>query len=119
MKTNNNKAYRLIRKLSCEKCCEPKYTNVIANEFTSQVLLNLKIAKLKLNSGEKIIRDTSHETSFFDIYFTIEKLNTDIKIMRKGKTARVDDIQTEQIRNIEPRAREWLLNMYNVCTDQM
>jgi len=47
MKTNSNKAWRLIRKLNCEKRKEPTYTNVTANEIASQLLLNSKSVKLK------------------------------------------------------------------------
>jgi len=79
----------LIRKLNCEKRDEPTYTNLTTNEVASQLFLNSKIAKLKLNSKEKILRDTSHETSLFHVHFTIEELNTDIKIMEKRKAAGV------------------------------
>jgi len=85
MRTNSNKAWRRIRKLNNEKRNEPIYTNMTANEVVSQLLLNSKTGKLKSKSRDKIIRHTSHETSLFDDHFTIEELNTGIKIMKKRK----------------------------------
>lgn len=55
------------------------------------------------------------ETSPFDVY--LEELNTDNKIMKKGKVAGVDDIRVNK--KHETRARELLLNMNNECINQM
>lgn len=44
----------------------------------------------------------NHETKIFDILFKIEELNSGIQIMKKGKTAGVDDVLMEQINTLDP-----------------
>lgn len=50
---------------------------------------------------------------------SISQLKNGIKIMKTGKKGGVADIRKEQITNMGPRFREWLLNMYNECMDQI
>ena len=50
--------------------------------------------------------------------FTMEELDAAICIAKAGKAAGLDDIMTEQIKNLGPASKNWLLSMYNNCLER-
>lgn len=49
MKQNSSNAWRLIRKLNCEKRTEHKYTNITANEIAHQIFVSGKLRGVMVN----------------------------------------------------------------------
>ena len=50
--------------------------------------------------------------------FTAAELDIGIRLLEKGKApGRLDDIQTELIKQFGPKARDWLLRFFNNCTE--
>ena len=48
---------------------------------------------------------------------TAAELDIGIRVLKNGKAPGLDDIQTELIKQFEPKARDWLLRFFNNCTD--
>ena len=48
--------------------------------------------------------------------FTADELDVGITALKKGKAPGLDDIQTELIKQLGPKARDWLLRFFNSCT---
>ena len=48
--------------------------------------------------------------------FTADELDVGITALKKGKAPGLDDIQAELIKQLGPRARDWLLRFFNSCT---
>lgn len=120
MKQNSSKAWRLIRKLNCEKRSKYQYTNITADEVAHQILINGKAKRLKGKQNNKITRCTQHlENNYMKEPFNSGELANAINKMKSGKAAGPDYIRTEQLKNFGPAAHEWLLQFYNECTKQM
>ncbi|KAL4154014.1 hypothetical protein QTP88_001847 [Uroleucon formosanum] len=117
MKHSSSKAWGLIKKLDCDPS-KPKtrISAVTANQVAHQLLINgrtnIKKEKKKNHryisdgkqcEGESILRD----------YFSPLELQTAIDELKNKKAAGVDDICTEQIKNLGPIAKKWLLDLFN------
>ncbi|KAI0239735.1 putative RNA-directed DNA polymerase from transposon BS [Lamellibrachia satsuma] len=48
--------------------------------------------------------------------FTADELDVGITALKKGKAPGLDNIQTELIKQLGPKARDWLLRFFNSCT---
>ena len=120
MKRNSSKSWRIIRKLNCEKRSKYQYTIIIADDVAHQILINGKTKRSKGKQNNKIIRCTQHlENNYMKEPLNSGELANAINKMKSGKAAKPDDIRTEQLKNFEPAAHEWLLQFYNECTKQI
>ncbi|KAI0212708.1 putative RNA-directed DNA polymerase from transposon BS [Lamellibrachia satsuma] len=64
-------------------------------------------AENTITLGEEMINSISEER---------HELDVDITALKKGKAPGLDDIQTKLIKQLGPKARDWLLRFFNSCT---
>jgi len=118
MKQNSSKAWRLIRKLNCEKRSEHQYTNITVDEIAHQVLINGKAKRLKGKQNNKITRDIQQQdNNYMEEPFNLDELTNAIKKMKSGKAA--EPYRTaEKFRTHNPRmagSSSSTMNVQNRC----
>jgi len=107
MKQNSSKAWRLIRKLNCEKRTEHQYTNITANEVAHKIVKSRKAKRRNGKQNHKITRVTQQqENNCMEELFNQDELTNAIKKIKSGKAAGPDDIRTEQLKNFGPATLE-------------
>ena len=112
---NSKKAWSTIRKL-CDDPCKPKqHCNTTANQVAHQLLLNGRVP----NRQQKVRLDRQRypDDPGFTRAFTAAELDIGIRVLKKGKSPGLDNIQTELIKQFGPKARDWLLRFFNNCTE--
>ena len=114
MTHNSKKAWSTIRKL-CDDPCKPKqHCNTTANHVAHQLLLNGRAPNRQ--PKERLDRQRYPDDPGFTRAFTAAELDIGIRVLKNGKAPGLDDIQTELIKQFEPKARDWLLRFFNNCT---
>lgn len=63
----------------------------------------------------KFKMDMSNNTSDFNKPFEMDELNKAIGVMKNRKAAGIYGIMIEQIKQLGPIAKNWVLNMFNNC----
>jgi len=118
MTQNSKKAWSTIKKLNSDKNPQASLAAVTPNEVATQLLLNGKPLNKERGHRKKMKEEMENvmlesEDEFAD--FTISELEDAIKLLKPGKAAGLDGITTEVIRNFGPKAKAWLLQMFNTC----
>ena len=49
--------------------------------------------------------------------FTAAEVDIGIRVLKNGKAAGLENIQTELIKQFGPKARDWLFRLFNYCTE--
>lgn len=95
---------------------QPKeHINITPDQIANKLLMNGKTKGKKNLVKFKI--DTNNNTSDFNVPFELGEMNEAIKIMKNKKAAGIDGIMTEQIKQLGPVAKKWLLNIFNNCIE--
>lgn len=114
---NSKNAWSTIKKLNSEETKKNRcITAVTPNQIAHQLVImenqttgkNTEQIRKKINS---LLQNTQPTFPLF----TAEELDIAMKTMKTGKTAGLDDINTEQIKHFGPRARQLLLRLFNHC----
>ena len=108
----SKKAWSTIRKL----CDDPCNLQATANQMAHQLLLNGRVP----NRQPKVRLDRQRyaDDPGFTRAIIAAELDIGIRLLEKGKApGRLDDIQTELIKQFGPKARDWLLRFFNNCTE--
>ena len=90
-------------------------TQPTANQVAHQLLLNYKTRTSEKRQKAAKYPEGNEELSQ---PFTMEELDAAIYKVKAGKAAGLDDIMTEQIKNLGPVAKQWLLAMNNNCMER-
>ena len=116
MTHNSKKAWSLLRKLGNDPTKGTTHPPVSANDVAHQLLLN---GKGNPNHKERPIRkEPSQNDDNCGKYtpdFTLDELNTGIKLLVNGKATGLDDIGSELIKQFGPKTLIWLLGFLNRC----
>jgi len=91
-----------------EKQQPKEHINITPDQIAHKLLINGK------TKGTKTKLNMTNNTSDFNKPFEIAELNKAIGVMKNRKAA---GIMTEQIKQLGPKAKEWLLNMFNNCIE--
>ncbi|XP_030759384.1 uncharacterized protein LOC115884825 [Sitophilus oryzae] len=108
-------AWNLIKKLDGDPKLSKAPANVTPNQVANQLLLNGKFNSKRQKT--KIKRLIPTENTNFQKSFTMKELNNGINTMKNGKAAGNDDMCVEQIKNVGPGTKEWILKLFNVCRE--
>ncbi|KAL4132721.1 hypothetical protein QTP88_009830 [Uroleucon formosanum] len=115
MFNNNNKAWKLIKSMNNEKQQPKEHINITPDQIAHKLLTNGKTKTKGKKTKLKFKMDMKNNTSEFNKPFEMDQLNMVIGVMKNRKAAGIDGIMTEQIKQLGPKANEWLLNMFNNC----
>ena len=107
MTHNSKKAWSTICKLCNHPCKSNQQYNTTANQVAHQLLLNGRVPKKQ--SKVRLDRQMYPGDLGFTRSFTVAELEDGITALKNGKAPGLDDIQTELIRHLGPKARNWLL----------
>ena len=100
-------AWSTIRNI-CDDKCEPKqHCNTTANQVAYQLILNGRVSNRQ--PKERLDRQRYPDDPGFTRAFTIAELDIGIRVLKNGKAPGLDDINTELIKQLGSKAREWLL----------
>ena len=88
------------------------HSNVTADQLTHQLILNATFAKQSKPLLKKPIKENN---SGLTNPFSSKELEKGIKALKQGKTAGLDNICAEQIKQFSHTTCEWLLRFYNNC----
>jgi len=115
MKHSSKKVWGLIKRLKSNFTNAKGLSNVIPNQIAHQLLLNSKTLKYKQEDklNKIIIGNIEKERNHFSRSFDEEEMNTATDTMKLRKTAGLDNIFVEQIRNFGLKAKLWILALYN------
>lgn len=115
MKHSSKKAWGLIKRLNSDPTSVKGLSNVTPDQIAHQLLLNGKPQKLKQEDrpNKRIIRNKEEEGNHLSRPFEEDELNIAIETMKLRKAAGLDNIFVEQIRNFGPKAKRWILALYN------
>ncbi|KAL4100995.1 hypothetical protein QTP88_021016 [Uroleucon formosanum] len=115
MKHSSKKARGLIKRLNSDPTSVKGLSNVTPDQIAHQLLLNGKPQKLKQEDkpNKRIIGNKEKEGNYLSWPFEEDELNIAIETMKLRKTAGLDNIFVEQIRNFGPKAKRWILALYN------
>lgn len=118
MKQNSRRAWKLLKTLKQDKTLPIDQRGTIsANQIAHQLLVNGKTDKKP--PLIKIKRDMANENHTLNDPFTPGELDSAIGTMKVNKSAGLDDIRTEQIKQFGPKTRVWLLNFMNKCVEDL
>jgi len=115
MVKNSNKAWKLIKSMNNEKQQPKEHINITPDQIAHKLLMNGKTKTKGKKTKLKFKMDIKNNTSDFNKPFEMDELNMAIGVMKNRKAAGIDGIMTEQIKQLGPKAKEWLLNMFNNC----
>ena len=107
---NSNRAWSLIRKLSNDPRKADQHVNVTPNQVAHQLILNGKVPNRQRQNKIKRCGQENHD---FADDFTIIELQNSLKHLKNGKTAGLDNILTEEIKNFGPVTMMSVLNLLN------
>jgi len=111
MVKNSNKAWKLIKSMNNEKQQPKEHINITPDQIAHKLLMNGKTKGKKTKLKFKM--DMKNNTSDFNKPFEMDELNMAIGVMKNRKAAGINGVMTEQIKQLGPIAKEWLLNMFN------
>ena len=114
MTHNSKKAWSTIRKLCNDPRKSKQRYNATANQVAHQLLTNGRVPNRQ--PKVRINRQRYPDDPGFTRAFTADELDVGITALKKGKAPGLDDIQTELIKQLGPKARDWLLRFFNSCT---
>ena len=114
MTHNSKKAWSTIRKLCNDPRKSKQHYNTTANQVAHQLLTNGRVPNRQ--PKVRINRQRYPDDPGFTRAFTPDELDVGITALKKGKAPGLDDIQTELIKQLGPKARDWLLRFLNSCT---
>jgi retron-type reverse transcriptase len=117
MTHNSKKAWSNLRKLTGEPPPPTNPGQVSANQVATQLLLNGK----PTSRMPKSTPATANQQDCTDLSkpFTHHELEIAMKSLKNGKAAGIDDLTVEQIKHLGPKARNWLLELYNTCLSSL
>lgn len=98
-----------------EKLHPKEHINNTPDQIAHKLLMNGKTKLKKTKLTFKM--DMKNNTRDFNKPFEIDELNMAIEGMKNRKAAGIDRVMTEQIKQLGPIAKEWLLNMFNNCIE--
>jgi Reverse transcriptase (RNA-dependent DNA polymerase)/Endonuclease-reverse transcriptase len=114
MTHNSRKAWSLIRKLSGDPTERKAIASVTPNQIAHQLLLNGKTSsKCRVNRYPKT--GDSLGLGLLKSPFTPEEMVRALMKMKNGKSPGIDELCTEQVKNLGPMANCWLLDLFNNC----
>ncbi|KAI0221448.1 hypothetical protein LSAT2_027204 [Lamellibrachia satsuma] len=114
MTHNSKKAWSTMRKLCNDPRKSKQHYNTTANQVAHQLLTNGRVPNKQ--PKVRINRQRYPDDPGFTRAFTADELGVGITALKKGKAPGLDDIQTELIKQLGPKARDWLLRFFNSCT---
>ena len=115
MTHTSKKAWPTIRKL-CDDPCKPKqHCNTTANQVAHQVLHNGRVPNRQPRG--RLDRHRYPEDPGLTRAFTAAELDIGTRVLNNGKTPCLDDIQTELIKQLDPRHATGYFVVFNNCTE--
>ena len=117
MTHNSKKAWSTLKRINKDpkRASTLHTTQPTANQVAHQLLLNGKTGTREKRQKVAEYPEANEELCR---PFTLEELDAAICTAKAGKAAGLDDIMTEQIKNLGPAAKQWLLCMYNNCLER-
>lgn len=109
---DSRKAWGLLRCLGNIPCRQPILNKVTPNQIARILLLNGKHPKTFKIQKKRIVREPCKETDYLSKQFTSLELQKAIDAMKYYKAAGLDDICTEQLRHLGPRAKKWIIDLF-------
>ena len=118
MTHNSKRAWKTIKKLNSENKTATRVAAVTPNEVASQLLRNGKPSNKERGHTKNMKREmtrTMQESEDHVDLFTMEELEKALSSLKLGKTAGLDGITTEVLQHFGPRAKTWILALFNQC----
>ena len=114
MAKNSRNAWNLIGKLNNDNTkSTQQHCNITANKIARQLLLNSKtphsVKQLKPNLK------TNDFNPHFTKPFSLQELKCCISTLKNGKATGLDNILPKELKHFDPKALNWLLQLYNNC----
>ena len=106
MTHSSKKAWSLIKKLSNDPRKADQLVNATPNQVAHQLILNGKVPNRQRQSKIKRCAQENHD---FDDDFTIIELQNSLKHLKNGKAPGLDEILTEENKNVGPVTMQWVL----------
>jgi hypothetical protein len=117
MVKNRNKAWKLLKSINNEKQQPKEHIDITSNQIVHKLLMNGRTKTKGKKTKLKFKMDMKNNTIDFNKPFEMNELNIAIGVMKNRKVADIDGVTTEQIKKLGPKARKWLLNMFNSCIE--
>ena len=113
---SSRKAWNTIKLLLDDHTKADYHSNITANQIAHQLPLNGKRnATFAKQSKPQLKKPTKENNTDLTNPFSSKELEKGIKALKQGKTAGLENIRAEQIKQFGPTTREWLLRFYNNC----
>lgn len=117
MGRSSQKAWKLLRHLNNDPTHSPGHAPITANQIANQLLINGKPERKPRKSEARIHRHEHQETNHLSSLFSMEELERAIARCKLRKAAGLDEILVEQIKQLGPKAKQWMLIFYNNCLE--
>ncbi|XP_047989047.1 uncharacterized protein LOC125228503 [Leguminivora glycinivorella] len=114
MTHNSKKAWAFINQLNGDNKSSTYHSNITADQIAHQLLLNGKTTNPR--KPIKLTRlPSAQENDHLKVPFSISELDVGIGKLKNGKASGIDDVRVEQIKRFGPKAKLWLLQLFNFC----
>jgi len=108
MVENNNKAWKLIKIMDNEKQQPKEHISITPDQIAHKLLMNGQTKIIWMKTKLKFKIDMKNNTSDYNKPFEMDELNMAIGVIKNRKAAGIDGIMTDQIKQLGPKAKEWL-----------
>jgi len=118
MTHSSRKSWSFMRKVGIANVIKSSNNKVTPNEVATRLIKITKApldknTKKAMKKNVKELFNTLPINSSFSNQFKIDELNDAIKEMKLGKAAGMDGVFMEFIKNLQHKARNWLLKFFN------
>lgn len=112
MRRSSKQAWQTLRKLNNDPRQPMEKVKVTANQIAHQLTVN---GKPDGKAHRNKIRRVNNESTEFSRLIQMNEIDDAMKTLKTGKAAGIDDIRNEQILHFGPKAKDWLLALFNEC----
>ncbi len=119
---NSKKAWSTINKLSSVNAPPQRIAAVTPNQVARQLTQNGKPATKGSLSTKAVKAETKRLLSEGEQTlepFTMEELQEAISSLKANKAAGLDSIPNEMLKHLGQKAKEWLLQLFNTCSESL